>query len=956
MVLNDSIEFPNYELILKVLILQFIGCLGWSQSISELSDNYNSFIYQDSEALIWVSSLNALNKFNGDEVKIYWPKENDNNSLAEGLIQSEFYEDHQKNIWFATVNYLNRYNRKSDTFTRFSIGDSSKYYRVIDYFENQFFLVQIEDRIYKFEQLSEKFELLYEGFQGIDFEVFYDDFDEIESILATRWNYGNGLLRLKKNLNDEFVCDTLMKDIISWNIESVREEVIISSNLGLYRLNDLYEEYKISSLSAYSLEKNNEGDVIVNFEDQAYKFNGESLKHLFSKSQKYSKIFQLSQNLWIGAINDQGPSILQEKLPSPWSLIITQAKPFKILNREDDIFLSLVDGSVLKINYGESKSIFNLDMEPVFFQGATSPIRMISNDKIIHLSEDQSFKISEHNNFDRIKGAISLTSENYFLFANEGIYSFKSDSLYFKDDKFTDLDITYLDSKGYIYNHANEGLLVQKIEEDQLNVVGQVEVDLSIHQFYEYNDSITIIASNEGIKFLDIKKGEVYSCCLEGIYVQSLIVDKRKRIWAGTLDGLYRIDTDQNVVKYSEQNGLPSQTFIHDCVTSSPDGTLYFGTNKGILYFHPDSIQDIDYNPPMIMTSLKIHGHEWANDTINIEVESSVDLEYNENTLTFDFVAVDYNPNNHPQYSVFLEGYDRDTTYLGDQSYTSYPNLPPGDYTFHYGACTLSGYCREEYETLNVTIEPPYWETWWFRTLAILAAIGLVSFGIALYVRNRLREQRFAFEKQELILKNELQLQQERNRIADELHDELGGKLSSIKFAGKKVQRADSLEEVKKITRRVSEISTELIESMRSIIWAMDTQNDTLASLQANVRSYAATIARDNDLKMIFDFDTSNTHVTVKGQIRHHLFLSLKEILNNIIKHSIAKTVEIKMCLEGAQLLISVIEDGGGFDVDGSLVFGKGIKSIDKRMKAINAKIVYQNSDTMNIHISTLLL
>jgi len=328
-------------------------------------------------------------------------------------------------------------------------------------------------------------------------------------------------------------------------------------------------------------------------------------------------------------------------------------------------------------------------------------------------------------------------------------------------------------------------------------------------------------------------------------------------------------------------------------------------------------------------------------------------LDYNQNTLTFDFVAVDYYPNNHPQYSVYLEGYDVDTAALGDQSYITYPNLQSGNYRFHYSACTLSGYCRDDFKTFEFEIAPPYWETWWFRSLAILAILGIVATAIGLYLRNRLREQRFEFEKQQLVLKTELQLQQERNRIADELHDELGGKLSSIKFAGKKVQKATHIDDVKKITNRVSEISTELIESMRSIIWAMDTQNDTLSSLQANVRSYASTIGKDNDLKMKFDFQESEKEIIVKGQIRHHLFLTIKEILNNIIKHSDATEVEIAIAMKNNKLHTSISENGMGFTRDEISNYGKGIKSIDKRMKTIDSKITYDKAERMNISIAT---
>lgn len=939
----------------KIALLLFLFFCNHllSQKIDGLSDTYNGFVYLDSDSLLWISSLNALNRYDGTKVKVYWPNKFKENALSEGLIQSKFFEDYESNIWFTTVNYLNRYNRGSDSFTRFSISDSLSLYRIIGFDEVNLLYIQIGEGIYKFNIESESFDLIYQGLQGIDHSIKFDKNNDIEIIVATRWNYGNGILFLRKMDSNHFVCDTLLKEHVTWNIEKIGVDFLISSNNGLFALNDIGHIEKITNSKAISLEPNYAGKILANLGNSILIFESTTSIDSLIPKEKYSNIFQPSKNLMLGSLENEGLSLIDNKGTSKWNYIATNSSAYKFGFYGNDLFLSQENGDVLNLDNKSLKLIANLGSEPIFLQGSSYPFEVISETKRIKILKDKSVENLDKLNLVRIKGATKHWNEDLIVYSSEGISLLENDRIKKNPGNYSEFDITFMGSNGKIYNHAKEGLVIHKYSVDSLKLISQLNVNFSIHQFFEMSDSMILIATNDGIKYLDISTFQISTFVLEGMYIQSLVIDKNDRIWAATRNGFYRIDEDQNLTFYGEKNGLMPQTFVHDCATSSPDGTLYFGTNKGILYFHPDSIKDINYNPPMMLSSLKVHGHEWAEDTINIEVTPKVELDYNQNTLTFDFVAIDYDQNNHPQYSVYLEGYDVDTTSLGDQSKITYPNLQPGKYKFHYSACTLSGYCRDEFETFDVTIHPPYWETWWFRSLAALAGLSIVGFGIGLYLRNRLREQRFAFEKQELILKTELQLQQERNRIADELHDELGGKLSSIKFAGKKVQKATHLDEVKKITQRVSEISTELIESMRSIIWAMDTQNDTLSSLQANIRSYASTIGKDNDLKMHFDFQNNEADIIVKGQIRHHLFLTIKEILNNIIKHSSANEVVLNMSATENTLTSVISENGEGFTLPEISNLGKGIKSIDKRMKSINSTITYNNGDQMTISITT---
>lgn len=940
----------NFRICWSISLFLLLFSNVFAQKIEHLSDRTNVYLYFDSDSILWVSSLNAINRYDGTENKIYWPNSSLPNSLPEGISQSEFFEDQERNIWFTTINYLVKYNRATDNFESFQLNDHASSYRLIDITPSYIYL-QIDSSVYRFSKKSNFFEKIIDGFRAVEFSAYFDAEEDLLQLYGTRWNYGMGLLKLSKT-KDDFSIDTLFTDLETRKVKLFKEEIYFTSSQGLNKTNSSDELTWIKS-NIKDIEISFDEQLVYCSESEIFKYDKDESKVLELNNFSGYNIINPKEGLFFISEKDKGVSIISGK--NPWNFYETNSTIFKIISLNDASVFSTYNGDVYIRSENQIIKIDNFRLKPILIpEKEDFPVFAISRYKQSKIFEDGSFVKSFNISSYKIRGGAVLKN-TIIISHDKGIVVFDENGIELSNFGGLEiLDITYLDSDSYIYNVEKRGILINNLVGVELKRISVIPTDCSIHQFFELDDSTILIASDKGIQKLDKRTWTISQFKYPNYFIQSLIYDGNNELWFGTRNGLYHEDQNGSLKKYTEKNGLPSHTFSHGCAEIDSDGTLYFGTNKGILYFHPDSIKDIDYNPSMMLTSLKIHDHEWADDTLNIEVLDKIDdLEYNQNTLTFDFVAIDYDPNNHPQYSAYLEGYDVDTTSLGDQSKITYPNLQPGKYRFHFSACTLSGYCRDEFETFDFTIDPPYWETWWFRTLAVLAGLGIIGFGIGLYLRNRLREQRFVFEKQQLVLKTELQLQQERNRIADELHDELGGKLSSIKFASKKVQKATHIDEVKKITERVSEISTELIESMRSIIWAMDTQNDTLSSLQANIRSYASTVGRDNDLSMRFDFQDSEEEIIVKGQIRHHLFLSIKEILNNIMKHSSANEVEIKMKAIDNKLKTVIVENGQGFDINEISKFGKGIRSIDKRMKTIGSTIIYENLNRMIITVTS---
>lgn len=910
--------------------------------LKDISDNNNNYVFQASDSTIWISSLNAVNRYDGTSTKIYWPEPSSIYGLKEGLVQSNFIEDEYQNIWFTTVNYLTKWNKSIDGFESYQIDDTSASYRLID-IKNGLAYLQVGKAIYSFDCINEEFEEIYNGFQGIEFHLEVDEHNDIKVLYGTRWNYGKGILKLYKSNEGKYIVDTLTKEHETRQIRNIKDKIYFGTDEGLFSLEHDTSKIIVSP-PIYSINVSADNNLMYSDRNKVYEIiNSDSIKVLFNSTT--DRIFNPSKKLFISSKVDEGVTITNNK-ESVFHFEKSKFIAYRIAAIDSIIFFSFKNGDILKIDDGQSEVILNAIYDPIFTKNNTYPLTVLSNYSYQSIIENNIENNDKVEGLTRIRSAVRIDSLHLIIIDKNSIFVWNEKTRIKRNIYNGEIyEEVFLDSKNNLYISDLKHICIFKIEKGDIKLMSQIPYTVGLTQYLPVNDSIILLGSSEGIKSLNKNTLTISDYKYKEHYIQTLLYDNKGDLWFGTRNALYCETKEGKLLMYNEQSGLPTHTFSKDCSLVGQDGTLYFGTNKGVLYFHPDSIKPINYNPNVMMTSLKIHGHEWMNDTINIETTPALELDYNKNTLTFDFVAVDYSEYNHPQYNVYLDGYDVDTTLLGDQSVITYPNLPAGEYTFKYGVCTISGYCKQKYSTLQVTVHPPYWKTWWFRSLLALLGLSILGGSIILYLRNKLKEQQHVFERQELLFKNEIQLQQERNRIADELHDELGGKLSSIKFASKKVQRADSIAEVKSITSRVSELSTELIESMRSIIWAMDTQNDTYESFTSYIRAYTATLAVDNDLNIKCTFESHEISKTVKGQVRHHLSLAIKEILHNVIKHAEARNVAVNVGITENQIVVSITEDGKGYNLTDIKNPGKGLRSIQKRMTAISGTVQYTSSN-----------
>jgi signal transduction histidine kinase len=213
--------------------------------------------------------------------------------------------------------------------------------------------------------------------------------------------------------------------------------------------------------------------------------------------------------------------------------------------------------------------------------------------------------------------------------------------------------------------------------------------------------------------------------------------------------------------------------------------------------------------------------------------------------------------------------------------------------------------------------------------LAVVAFLVLLSVtGVIFYRQQRLKN---ALTHERTIKETE---ESERLRIAKDIHDDLGSGLSKIYFLSQELLYKDTGEANKKNMSSVIEISGTLIDNMRDLVWELNAENTTLHNLIASIREYSTDYLEDTSIGVISNYPASIPDVPLGKVVYRNIFMTVKEILNNIVKHSKANQVHITVGLTHDQLSISIHDDGVGFD-SGAISGGNGLNNIKSRILAI---------------------
>ncbi len=212
--------------------------------------------------------------------------------------------------------------------------------------------------------------------------------------------------------------------------------------------------------------------------------------------------------------------------------------------------------------------------------------------------------------------------------------------------------------------------------------------------------------------------------------VQGIQEDAQGYLWLSTSNGLSKFDPPGVVFRnYDTGDGLQGGEFLYGAHHQNAEGMIYFGGVNGFNAFHPEEIRDHPFLPPVVLTSMSQGGVE-VDAGQAVESITEATFSWPNNFFEFEFAALSYSQPEKNQYAYMLEGFRDETwNYIGTKRFGRYTNLPGGTYTLRLKGSNSDSVWNEEGAWLTITVVPPFWETWWFRGLAI-ASLALLGFAV----------------------------------------------------------------------------------------------------------------------------------------------------------------------------------------------------------------------------------
>jgi ligand-binding sensor domain-containing protein/signal transduction histidine kinase len=425
--------------------------------------------------------------------------------------------------------------------------------------------------------------------------------------------------------------------------------------------------------------------------------------------------------------------------------------------------------------------------------------------------------------------------------------------------------------------------------------------------------------------------------------IQSIINDEDNRIWLSTDNGVVGI-TPEVIQNYKHGNSPPlwcqHLSFAEGlanrgCSGSGQpvsvrlaDGRLLFPDYEGIAMLDPHTVVTRALTPEVLVESVLADGKPLAT-----EENGEFRAPSSARRFEFDYTAPDLALPQHLCFRYKLDGLDHDWVKAGVQNIAYYSQLKPGLYQFQVMVGGSDGEWHGANYGLQLRIIPRWWERRWIQALASALLISTLVAVLTWAQRRKLRLQMERLEMQQAV-------ENERRRIARDLHDELGARLTATALQGELAMQDGKIPDHAKsqmnlITRRVRQ----LIGAVDEVVWTTDPENDSLSNVVAFLCDHVEQFLAPTGIRCRLEIAQDLPVLSLAAQTRRNLLLAVKETLNNGVRHSAAKMIRLSIQIESGWLNIEISDDGHGFDTTHARAGGQGLSNIRRRMELIKGRV-----------------
>jgi signal transduction histidine kinase/ligand-binding sensor domain-containing protein len=398
---------------------------------------------------------------------------------------------------------------------------------------------------------------------------------------------------------------------------------------------------------------------------------------------------------------------------------------------------------------------------------------------------------------------------------------------------------------------------------------------------------------------------------------------------------------------YGINDGMPTiecSEGLQPAGCRTQDGRLWFPTSKGLVAVDPSNLETNPLPPPVRIEAMLVDDQPvaLAADAARIEIPPG------RHRFEFQYTGLSFINPDKVQFKYRLHGLGTGWVNAGTGRTVNFNYIPPGHYSLQVIACNNDGVWNETGASLPFGVQPFFWQTPWFRALA-WGAVVVVSGGLVWFAMRRRMLRKLARLEQQRALEHE------RARIASDMHDDLGAHLTRISMLSESA-RTDltNAEQAAVNLNQIYDISHELTRAMDEIVWAVNPRHDTLEGLASYLEIFAQDLLAAAGIRCRLDIPIALPPWRLTSDVRHNLFLALKEALHNVVKHSAATETSIRLTIGTDSFELIIKDDGRGFspsvrwesppDGPSRLSAGNGLGNMTHRLAEIHGRCQIQSA------------
>lgn len=371
-------------------------------------------------------------------------------------------------------------------------------------------------------------------------------------------------------------------------------------------------------------------------------------------------------------------------------------------------------------------------------------------------------------------------------------------------------------------------------------------------------------------------------------------------------------------------------------IARTDDGRMWFATMRGLAVTDPAALPVNSAPPPVVIEQISADGvvlqatgspaaYRVAAGTRRTEVQ---------------FTALSLTAPGRVRFRHRFVGRDAGWTEDSPERRFVFGYLPPGPYRLQVSACNNDGVWNEAGAMLEFSVLPFFWQTLWFRAATAGAALVLAVWGVRWASLRKVRRRLVELERQRAV-------DRERVRIARDMHDDVGSALTQLTLISSPMEPEGTAgESTETRLAQVTELSREIVGKLDELVWTVNPRHDTTTSLVDYLSRHAEEVLRPGGVRVRCDFAPGLAAVPFPADRRHQVFLAFKEAINNVVKHSGATEVWLRVRVEAGVLQLVVEDNGRGLAaVPGQgAPGGDGLENMRERLRSIGGTCGFSRS------------